>query len=41
MRASLSELVQDHIRALIHRKSVEVDLAYYDLPDYFDHLHRA
>ena len=41
VRASLSELVQDHIRALIHRKSVEVDLAYYDLPDYFDHLHRA
>jgi ATP-binding cassette subfamily B protein len=41
VRASLSELVQDHIRSLIHRKSVEVDLAYYDLPDYFDHLHRA
>jgi ATP-binding cassette subfamily B protein len=41
VRASLSELVQDHIRALIHRKSVEVDLAYYDLPEYFDHLHRA
>ncbi len=41
VRASLSELVQDHIRALIHRKSVEVDLSYYDLPDYFDHLHRA
>ena len=41
VRATLSELVQDHIRTLIHRKSVEVDLAYYDLPDYFDHLHRA
>jgi ATP-binding cassette, subfamily B, bacterial len=41
VRATLAELVQDHIRALIHHKSVEVDLAYYDLPDYFDHLHRA
>ena len=41
VRATLAELVQDHIRGLIHRKSVEVDLAYYDLPEYFDHLHRA
>ncbi len=41
IRAVQSELVQDHINSLIHRKSVEVDLAFYDLPEYFDHLHRA
>ena len=41
IRTVQSELVQDHINSLIHRKSVEVDLAFYDLPEYFDHLHRA
>jgi len=41
IRAVQSELVQDHINSLIHRKSVEVDLSFYDLPEYFDHLHRA
>lgn len=41
LRAAHSERVQDHISGLIHAKSVEVDLAFYDLPDYFDHLHRA
>jgi ATP-binding cassette subfamily B protein len=41
IRAVQSELVQDHITSLIHAKSVAVDLAFYDLPEYFDHLHRA
>lgn len=41
VRDCLSEQVQDHIRDRIHRQSITVDLAYYDLPDYFDHLHRA
>lgn len=41
VRDCLSEQVQDHIRDRIHRQSLTVDLAYYDLPDYFDHLHRA
>ena len=41
VRAQQSELVQDHITALIHRKSVEVDLAFYDSADFYDRLHRA
>lgn len=41
IRTTQSELVQDHISTLIHEKSIQVDLAFYDLPDYFDHLHRA
>ena len=41
IRTVQSELVQDHINALIHAKSVAVDLAFYDLPEYYDHLHRA
>jgi ATP-binding cassette subfamily B protein len=41
VRSNQSELVQDHILALVHRKSVEVDLAFYDSPDFFDRLHRA
>lgn len=40
-RAAQSELAGDYIRGLIHRKSVEADLAFYDSPEYFDHLHRA
>ena len=41
IRTVQSELVQDHIYSLIHEKSVAVDLAFYDLPEYYDHLHRA
>lgn len=41
LRTSLGERVQDHIMDLVHRKSVEVDLAFYDSPDFFDRLHRA
>lgn len=41
VRTAQSELVRDHITALIHRKSIAVDLAFYDLPEYYDHLHRA
>jgi ATP-binding cassette subfamily B protein len=36
-----AERVRDHISGLIHEKSVEVDLAFYDMPDYYDRLHRA
>ncbi|HWE93445.1 MAG TPA: ABC transporter ATP-binding protein [Tepidisphaeraceae bacterium] len=39
--AAQAERVKDHISGLIHRKSVAVDLAFYDLSDYYDHLHRA
>jgi ATP-binding cassette subfamily B protein len=41
VRAVQAELVQDHVASLIQEKSVAVDLAFYELPDYYDHLHRA
>jgi len=41
VRAVQAELVQDQVASLIHEKSVSVDLAFYELPDYYDHLHRA
>ena len=41
LRAAQSERVGDHIRSLVHAKAVEVDLAYYERPDYYDRLHRA
>jgi len=41
IRTHQSELVQDHITAMIHRKSAEVDLAFYDSPEFYDRLHRA
>lgn len=41
VRTAQGELVQDHLRALIHERSLAVDLAFYDQPDYFDRLHRA
>lgn len=41
VREVQAELLQDHITSLIHQKSVTVDLAFYELSDYYDHLHRA
>lgn len=41
VRTGQSELFQDHIRNLIHEKSVAVDLAFYETPEFYDHLHRA
>ena len=41
VRAALAEFVQDHVSNLIHAKSVALDLAYYETPDFYDHLHRA
>src|SRR6476619_4419942 len=41
VRTVQAELLQDHITALIHEKSVTADLAFYELSDYYDHLHRA
>ena len=41
VRTVQAELLQDHITALIHERSVAVDLAFYELSDYYDHLHRA
>lgn len=36
-----AELVSDYLARLIHRKSSEVDMAFYETPDFHDHLHRA
>jgi ATP-binding cassette subfamily B protein len=36
-----SELVQDHISDLLHIKSASVDLAFYETPDFYDHMYRA
>ena len=33
--------VEDHVAKMIHVKSTEVDLAFYEWPDFHDHLHRA
>ena len=34
-------LVSDHILDLLHAKSIEADLEYYENPKYYDTLHRA
>ena len=36
-----SELLKDHISSLIHTKSIEADLAFYESAEFYDHLHRA
>jgi len=41
VRTAQGELVADHIAGIVHRQSVRLDLAFYDSPVYFDHLHRA
>src|SRR5262249_2889541 len=41
IRTVQAELLQDHINQLIHEKSASADLAFYEFPDFYDHLHRA
>jgi len=41
IRAAQSELIQDHIKAIIHKKAASVDLEFYDKPEYYDHMSRA
>jgi len=41
VRTAQSELVHDHISSLIHERSVAVDLAFYESPEFYDRLHRA
>lgn len=41
VRSVQAELVQDHISDLIHTKALELDLAFYDSPEYYDRLYRA
>ncbi|MCX6071515.1 MAG: ABC transporter ATP-binding protein, partial [Chloroflexi bacterium] len=41
IRTAQSERVHDHMMGLIHRQCIDMDLAFYETPEYFDHLHRA
>ena len=41
VRRNQSELLQDHISELIYGKSITADYSFYDLPEFYDHLHRA
>ncbi len=41
LRTAQSDLVQDHIKSLIQQKSASVDFAFYESPEFYDHLHRA
>ena len=41
VRTHQGELVRDRISSLVHSKSVEVDLDFYESPEYYDRLHRA
>lgn len=40
-RTIQSELIQDHIKALVHKKSTAVDLGFYEMPENHDRLHQA
>lgn len=41
VRTAQSKRVEDHVHHLIHEKAMELDLSFYDAPDYYDQLHRA
>ena len=41
IRGAQAELVQDHIASLVHEKSVALDLAFYESPEFYDRLERA
>ena len=41
IQTTQSEQVQDHIQSLIHQQAVNVDLAFYESPQYYDSLHQA
>ena len=41
LRVRVASAVENHVSDLIHGKSTEVDIAFYDTPEYHDHLHRA
>ena len=39
--ATQSELVQDYVSDLMHAKATSVDLAFFETPDFHDHMFRA
>jgi ATP-binding cassette subfamily B protein len=36
-----TQMVQDHIKGLIHEKSVSIDFSFFESPEYFDQFHQA
>jgi ATP-binding cassette subfamily B protein len=41
LQTAQSDLVRDHVSGLIQEQSARVDLAFYESPKFYDHLHRA
>jgi len=41
VRARQAQLIHDYVSALIQTRSLEVDLAFYETPEYYDRLYRA
>ena len=41
VRARQAERIRDHLAELVHAKSVDVDLAFHEAPEFHDQLHRA
>jgi ATP-binding cassette, subfamily B, bacterial len=41
IRGIQAELLKDHISSLIHAKSIEADLSFYESAEFYDRLHRA
>jgi ATP-binding cassette subfamily B protein len=41
VRTAQAELIRDHLSAVIHEKSVAVDLGFYESPEYHDQLERV
>lgn len=41
IREALAQTVTDYMYSILHAKSIEVDLEYYENPQYYDSLHRA
>ncbi|MBD0387783.1 MAG: ABC transporter ATP-binding protein [Nostoc sp. C3-bin3] len=41
VRSQISELTQDYVSSVIHRQAISLDLAFFESPDYYNHLHRA
>jgi ATP-binding cassette subfamily B protein len=41
VRTVQGQLLRDHVSSLIQDRSIAADLAFYELPEFYDHLHRA
>jgi len=41
IQTAQGELVKDHLQSLVHKKAVDVDMIYYESPEYYDLLEEA